>query len=185
VLGVQPVLARQEILLGLADLHEVGPLPAEKPDPEVQPRRELREAVHPDENIHEGHVLALVHQRGPLLQALLGRLETLPGLVEIVLSPGDLTVQLVHLVQRVVVRGLRRARLDPDLHQTVLGSGNVGLLGPDAVGLSPRREARHEHERNSETKKYEQTRPSRHGPRLLSVSYMNFSGDLLEENPPS
>ncbi len=185
MLGLQPVLARQEILLGLADLHEIGPLPAEKPDPEVQPRRELGEAVHPDENVHEGHVLALVHQRGPLLQTLLGRLETLPGIVEIILGLGDLPVQLVHLIQRVVVRRLSRTRLDTDLHQTVLGSDNVGLFGLDTAGLSPGRDARHEHERNSETKKYEQTRPSRHAPRLLSVSYVNFSGDLLEENPPS
>ena len=151
-LGLEPIPASRQLVSGLADLQELGPLPVEQPNPQIQPGGELGEVVHPDQNIHEGYVPTLVNLRSTLFQSLFGHGESLFCRPEVFRRPGDLPVQLVHLVERIVVGRLCRASLQANLHQTVLGSGDISLLRPDAaVRLGPGRDARYEHERNGKT----------------------------------
>ncbi len=91
-LGLELGHACGQLVLGLANCLELGPLLAEEPHPEIQPGGELGEVVHPDENVHEGHVPAPVNLRSALLQVLLGLGEPLLGGVEILLRPRYLPV---------------------------------------------------------------------------------------------
>src|SRR5215203_649088 len=148
-LGLELALAILDLVFGLQNGLIRGTLLLQETHPQVDPRGELREVVDAYENVHEANVPAPVDLRRPLLQSSLRLRQILLSGLQILLRVGYLPVELVHLVEGDAFLRQGVTLLRPDLHQALLGFGDLLLrrrdilVGSLSSGRNPRSKNKH------------------------------------------